>query len=101
MKGRAKPASLLAVLACAGATQAGASEPPAAPLEAPQAATNANSGCFDDATHPTRRRPGHTAKEQGEVECDPNRLPTPDMTGQPPPNAQDRWRIVDALGFPS
>ena len=97
---RMKQGSLLAVLACAAA-HVGATEPPASPVTTPQVAANPNSGCFDDPAHPQRRRPGHTAREQDEAECDPNRLPTPDMTAIGPPQAQDRWRVVDTLGFPN
>jgi hypothetical protein len=87
-------ASLLALLACAAAARAGADAPP-------PAVPNANSSCIADPAHPQRRRPGHTPRDQGEVECDPNKLPTPDMTGVAPPQQQDRWRIVDELGLPS
>jgi hypothetical protein len=104
--GRSSLSSLLAVLACAGGAQASAQAPPANPAPTPQAlpdsnSANANSGCFDDATQPQRRRPGHTAREHDEAECDPNRLPTPDTMTLQPPKAQDRWRVIDAIGFPS
>jgi hypothetical protein len=101
MMARVRVASLLAMLAGAGATYAGADEPPASPVTTPQASSNANSGCFDDPTHAQRRRPGHDAREHDEAECDPNRLPTPDTTTLASPNAQDRWRVIDALGFPN
>jgi hypothetical protein len=41
--------------------------------------------------------------ERGEsaAECDPERLPTPDMAGLSPPHPQDRWRVIDPLGFPA
>jgi hypothetical protein len=38
---------------------------------------------------------------QGPLECDPDRLPTPDMARVPAPQARDRWRVVDQLGFPA
>ena len=60
-----------------------------------------NSGCTDDSTQPQRRRPGHTARDHDEPDCDPNRLPTPDTAALPAPNAQDRWRIVDQVGAPA
>jgi hypothetical protein len=106
MTARSRLASVLAVLACTGATHAGANEPPATAAPTPQAApntnlANANSGCTDDPTHPRRRRPGHTEREQDEAECDPNRLPTPETAALPAPQAQDRWRVIDALGFPN
>ena len=101
MTGRVRLASLLAVLAGTAATYVRANDPPASPVTTPQAVPNANSGCFDDPAHPQRRRPGHSAREQDEAECDPNRLPTPDTTALPSPNAQDRWRVIDTLGFPN
>jgi hypothetical protein len=101
MTRRVRLASLLAVLAGTPASYVRANDPPASPVTAPQAAPNANSGCFDDPAHPQRRRPGHSAREQDEAECDPNRLPTPDTTALPSPNEQDRWRVIDALGYPN
>jgi hypothetical protein len=62
---------------------------------------NPNSGCTDDSTLPQRRRPGHTARDHDEPDCDPNRLPTPDTAALPAPNVQDRWRIVDQVGAPA
>jgi hypothetical protein len=62
---------------------------------------NPNSGCTDDSTQSQRRRPGHTSRDRDEPDCDPNRLPTPDTTVLPAPNAQDRWRIVDQVGAPA
>ena len=82
---------------------AGALPPPsAAPGEqvVPAAAPNPNSGCDDDPLHPNRRRPGHTGKDYGEVNCDPNRLPRPDTSPLKSPAAKDRWRIIDAIGYP-
>ena len=101
MMGRVRLASLLAVLAGTAATYVRANDPPANPVTTPQAAPNANSACFDDPAHPQRRRPGHSAREYDEAECDPNRLPTPDTTALPSPNTQDRWRVIDALGYPN
>jgi hypothetical protein len=65
--------------------------------------TNLNSGCPGEESKPLRRRPGQPVIErgQGPVECDPDRLPTPDMTGVQAPQSQDRWRVVDQLGFPA
>ena len=91
-------------VAAACAAGAYADNPPAAVAPPATAATidsNPNSGCTDDPAHPKRRRPGHTGQDYDEAQCDPNRLPTPDMTVLPPPGEQDRWRIVDQLGFPS
>jgi hypothetical protein len=99
--GRVSLASLLAVLAGTAAAHAYANEPPASPVTTPQALPNANSGCFDDPTHAQRRRPGHDPREHDEAECDPNRLPTPDTATLPSPNAQDRWRVIDSLGYPN
>src|SRR6185437_12534192 len=61
-----------------------------------------NSGCTQDASGPLRRRPGQPVIERAQipVDCDPNRLPTPDMSAIPAPQTQDRWRIVDQLGYP-
>jgi hypothetical protein len=63
--------------------------------------SNANSGCPGDAARPLRRRPGQPVieRDNGAVECDPDRLPTPSLSGIAPPSAQDRWRIIDRLGF--
>ena len=82
---------------------AGALPPPAAAQAqaAPTAAANPNSDCDNDPLHPKRRRPGRTGKDYDDADCDPNRLPTPDNSGQPAPAAKDRWRIIDAIGFPA
>jgi hypothetical protein len=88
--------------ACAAGSYA--DNPPSAaapPVTAATIDSNPNSGCIDDPSHPKRRRPGHTGQDYDEAQCDPNRLPTPDMTVLPPPGEQDRWRIVDQLGFPN
>jgi hypothetical protein len=60
-----------------------------------------NSGCPSDENKPLRRRPGQPVIErgQGEVECDPDRLPTPNLAGAAAPQTTDRWRVVDKLGF--
>ena len=76
-----------------------AAAPNVTPLSA--APPTPNSGCTDDSTQPQRRRPGHTARDHDEPDCDPNRLPTPDTAALPAPNAQDRWRIVDQVGAPA
>ncbi len=67
----------------------------------PERAWNANSGCPRDSSKPLRRRPGQPVIERGSgvVECDPDRLPTPNLSGVASPTAQDRWRIIDQLGF--
>jgi hypothetical protein len=78
-------------------TYADTAPPPAAAAAAP----DPNSDCPPDPTQPTRRRPGHTPRDQDEAECDPNRLPTPDTTSLPSPNAADRWRVVDQVGAPA
>jgi hypothetical protein len=62
---------------------------------------NPNSDCPADPTQLTRRRPGHTPRDHDEVECDPNRLPTPDTAALPGPAAQDRWRVIDQIGVPA
>ncbi len=95
---------------CAGAwaayTAPAASQvtaPAPAPASAPGAIRppNPNSGCGPGPTKPLRRRPGQPVieRDNGEVECDPNRLPTPSLAGIAPPAAQDRWRIIDELGY--
>jgi hypothetical protein len=66
-----------------------------------QAQPNANSGCLDDSSEPTRRRPGHTPRDRDEANCDPNRLPTPDTAALPAPNVRDRWRVIDQIGVPA
>ena len=60
-----------------------------------------NSGCPADKDKPLRRRPGQPVIErgQGDVECDPDRLPPPDLAGVAAPQTTDRWRVVDKLGF--
>lgn len=94
--------------ACAAGTYAraatpGETPPPPAPAAAatvaPSVDPNPNSGCVDDPAHPKRRRPGHAGKDYDDADCDPNRLPTPDMTAVQSPTPKDRWRIVDALGY--
>ena len=102
--------------ACAASTYAHAADPPPAqnppvPAElpativqapaAPAAAANPNSGCSDDLTQAKRRRPGHTGQDYDEAECDPNRLPTPDSATMQAPVPQDRWRVIDSIGYPS
>jgi hypothetical protein len=48
-----------------------------------------------------RRRPGAEESVPQEVPCDPNRLPLPHSEQLPEPQGPiDRWRIVDALGYP-
>jgi hypothetical protein len=74
---------------------------PTAPAVVAAAPLNPNSDCTLDPSQPTRRRPGHTPRDRDEVECDPNRLPTPDTTALPVPAAQDRWRVVDQVGAPA
>ena len=84
----------------ATATSSGAQTvPESTPAPAPQPQLNPNSGCVLDAAKPLRRRPGQPVKDPNEVDCDPNRLPTPDAAGLPSPQPQDRWRIIDELGF--
>ena len=103
--------------ACAAGNYAYAADPPpgqnaAAPAPAPAASatttaqtsssavSNPNSDCDDDPAHPKRRRPGHTGKDYDNAACDPNRLPTPDAVALQGPAAKDRWRIIDAIGYP-
>lgn len=71
------------------------------PTAQSQQAMNPNSGCLRDADKPLRRRPGQPVIDRGsgDVACDPNRLPTPDLSSVASPSAQDRWRIIDKLGF--
>jgi hypothetical protein len=63
--------------------------------------SNPNSGCDDDSLHPQRRRPGHAGKDYDDAACDPNRLPKPDTAPLQSPAAKDRWRIIDAIGYPN
>lgn len=82
----------------------GALPPPTAVPEAqvvPAAAANPNSDCDDDPLHPKRRRPGHADKDYDNAVCDPNRLPKPDTSPLKSPAAKDRWRIIDAIGYPN
>ena len=77
-------------------TKESTSEPsePAIPI-------NPNSGCTSESAKPLRRRPGQPVIErgQGNVECHPDRLPTPNMSGIAVPQKEDRWRVIDKLGF--
>jgi hypothetical protein len=73
----------------------------AAPTAALTAVSNPNSGCDDDSLHSKRRRPGHAEKDYDDAACDPNRLPKPDTAPLKSPAAKDRWRIIDAIGYPS
>jgi len=97
------PATVVLAPALPGKPPPGAAAPAPPPAAASTAAQevdpNPNSGCDDDPAHPKRRRPGHTGKDYDDADCDPNRLPTPDLTGVATPAAKDRWRIIDALGF--
>ena len=99
--------------ACAAGNYAYAADPPpgqnaAAPAASAtttaqtssSAVSNPNSDCDDDPAHPKRRRPGHTGKDYDNAACDPNRLPTPDAAALQGPAAKDRWRIIDAIGYP-
>jgi hypothetical protein len=69
----------------------------------PDSNSNPNSGCPSEAGKPLRRRPGQPVIERGQepVECDAGRLPTPDLADVTAPQPQDRWRIIDQLGFPA
>jgi hypothetical protein len=71
--------------------------------EAPAANPNStpNSGCPSDTNKPLRRRPGQPVieRDEGVVECDPDRLPTPNLSGVAGPQTTDRWRVIDKLGF--
>ncbi len=92
-------ATVSAAVRCAFANPSDAAASNVTPLSA--APPSPNSGCTDDSALPQRRRPGHTARDHDEPDCDPNRLPTPDTAALPAPNAQDRWRIVDQVGAPA
>ena len=95
------PVGSAAATANPSPTVSGALPPPSAQDLAAAGNPNPNSDCDDDPLHPKRRRPGHTGKDYDEAECDPNRLPTPEAAAQPAPGAKDRWRIIDAIGFPA
>jgi hypothetical protein len=69
--------------------------PPGAPVDP-------NSGCQNDSSQQTRRRPGEAPPERLQPdECDPTRLPTPAFSPLPGSIPVDRWRIIDSLGSPS
>ena len=96
MRRRAASFGLLCLSACLWAVGY------AQPIEpAPATPPNPNSGCPSAAQKPLRRRPGQPVIErgQGDVECDPDRLPTPNMAGIAAPQEEDRWRVIDKLGF--
>lgn len=80
--------------------QESAEESNAEPSE-PVRPTNPNSGCPAASAKPLRRRPGQPVIErgQGNVECYPDRLPTPSLSGIAAPQKEDRWRVIDKIGF--
>ena len=99
---------LLSAAVPAAFGEPGAHPAPAATATAaqPAAATsrpalNPNSGCGSEANKPLRRRPGQPVieRDNGEVDCYPDRLPTPSLAGVAGPTARNRWRIIDKLGF--
>jgi hypothetical protein len=60
-----------------------------------------NSGCEPQAAEPVRQRPGEGPPERLQPpECDPTRLPIPSASPLPGSIPVDRWRIIDALGYP-
>ena len=69
---------------------------PALGADAPDASTPCASTEVE-----SRRRPGVEPDEISAVPCDPNRLPTPRSEELAPPEAvANRWRTVEALGYP-
>jgi hypothetical protein len=109
MSRRAANVGLLCLMACTWAVgyaqgQAPGEEPAqesASEPSAPERPPNPNSGCPSASAKPLRRRPGQPVIErgQGNVECDPDRLPTPNMSGVASPQQEDRWRVIDQLGY--
>jgi hypothetical protein len=108
MRPRRASLGLLWLAACLWAVghaqEAPAGEPVQESANEPSAAarpSNPNSGCPPEPAKPLRRRPGQPVIErgQGNVECDPDRLPTPNMSGIAAPRKEDRWRVIDQLGF--
>jgi hypothetical protein len=81
------------VMMTALAVHAGAAAPPVQ--------VDPNSNCVPTTSAPIRQRPGEAPPDRLQPEeCDPTRLPTPTsspLSGSIPAN---RWRIIDALGFP-
>ncbi len=62
---------------------------------------SANSACTPAQPQSIRQRPGEAPPERlRPAACDPARLPTPATATLPGPIPANRWRIVDALGFP-
>jgi hypothetical protein len=60
-----------------------------------------NSGCQPQGSEPVRQRPGEGPPERlRPAECDPTRLPIPSASPLPGSIPVDRWRIIDALGYP-
>jgi hypothetical protein len=96
--GRAEPETPAATPGPGPAAQSATAD--AAPAE-PLRALSLNSGCGLEANKPLRRRPGQPVieRDNGVVECDPDRLPTPSLIGIAAPAAQDRWRVIDGLGY--
>ena len=61
-----------------------------------------NSGCPPESTEPLRQRPGEAPPDRLQpVECDPTRLPIPSASPLPGVIPVNRWRIIDALGYPN
>ena len=87
----------MALLALGIATVARAEPMP--PDAAPSVPANPGAGCQQQQPEPLRRRPGEPAPETPAApECDLSRLPP---AGQPPPpEAVDRWHVIDSLGYP-
>jgi hypothetical protein len=68
---------------------------------AAEIAADPNSGCPPEATDLVRQRPGEAPPERLQpAECDPTRLPTPSASPLPGSIPVNRWRIIDALGYP-
>jgi hypothetical protein len=60
-----------------------------------------NSACQPQESEPVRQRPGEGPPERLQpAECDPTRLPIPSASPLPGSIPVDRWRIIDALGYP-
>jgi hypothetical protein len=72
---------------------------PVPPEAAASVPASPGAGCPQQQPEPARRRPGEPAPETPAApECDLSRLPP---AGQPPPpEAVDRWRVIDSLGYP-
>ena len=90
----------LGALSIATAVQAlDPAQPQSAPATAPPDSPRA--GCPQPQGEPARRRPGEPVPQEPTApECDLRHLPPAPTDKLPPPEAFDRWQVIEALGYP-